>query len=260
MRHSFFSFIFSCGLFLLFLNSAHAYTFSPPVVHLTTSGNSSSFLLTVTNPDDKVIPLDLTVYEVEKDLDGNPIEGEEVIDDFIIYPSQFLLKPREVKLVQFRWVGGSDISQERSFTLFARELPLPVEKTKENMQDGMSATINVLINYAVRVYVSPPGAVSDIVVDSVDIQDNGKEDKKLIIICLNKGTRNGKLIDAQLVVTSDISAESESADRPSVTLTRKEIPGFASAIFAKSRRRFVIPWPQELPFGPVQVILKNVQN
>ncbi|MCK4978799.1 MAG: hypothetical protein KAS62_00315, partial [Candidatus Delongbacteria bacterium] len=69
----------------------NAYTFSPPIVSMSSSGINSSFIYTIKNEDDKVIPIDISINKFSKDIDGNHIQGEIVYDDFIIYPAQFIL-------------------------------------------------------------------------------------------------------------------------------------------------------------------------
>ncbi|MBW2324159.1 MAG: hypothetical protein JRF41_11715 [Deltaproteobacteria bacterium] len=76
------SLFLACALWI-YPAITHAYTFSPSVITLAPSGNNSSGLISMSNPEDRVIPIDITVYEVTKDIDGKPIQGKEVIDDFL---------------------------------------------------------------------------------------------------------------------------------------------------------------------------------
>jgi len=249
------------ALLLAFIKLSFAHTFSPSLTYLTASGNSSSFLFTVTNPENRIIPLDITIYDVSKDLDGKPIEGSEIIDDFLIYPAQLLLQPGETTSVLVRWIGDPDILQERTFTLFSRELPLPLAvDTEAVIPDGIFAKITVLRNYGVRVYVAPAAATSDIVIKSVDNVNKANGERKLVVTVFNQGKKHGKLMNAQLVVRSIMPDGLADTAKQTVILTRTDIPGLATAIFANSLRRFVMPWPEQIPFGPVSVTLKNDQN
>ncbi|NOR45874.1 MAG: hypothetical protein GQ534_09840, partial [Candidatus Delongbacteria bacterium] len=78
----------------------NAYTFGPSVVSLTTSGNSSSFLYTISNNENRPIPIDISILKFSKDINGNPIQGEEVLDEFVIYPAQFILRKNEERSIQ----------------------------------------------------------------------------------------------------------------------------------------------------------------
>jgi hypothetical protein len=79
----------------------------------------------------------------------------------------------------------------------------------------------------------------------------------LIITCKNKGTRQGKLLNAKFIVSPAELKKEDTRKSTSVVLSLKDIPGLASSIFANSSRRFVIPWPKSLPIGPVSVSLEQ---
>jgi fimbrial chaperone protein len=247
------------SFFLLLLIPAitHAYTFSPSVATITSSGHSTSCLFSISNPDDRIIPIDITIYELTKDIDGEPIEGREIIDDFIIYPSQFLLKPKARRSVQVRWVGDASIPYGRAFKILCREIPLPKTDRAKPKEVEMSASINILLNYAGRIYVVPQGAKPEIVIDSVETRRNEADRLELVITCKNQGTRDGKLLNAKFIVSPADSRKEDTRKSTSVVLTLKDIPGLASSIFANSSRRFVIPWPKNLPIGPVNVSLEQ---
>lgn len=239
---------------LIFFNAmAYAYTFTPSVIALSSSGNESSRLFAIGNPEDIIIPIDITIYEFSKDIDGNPVRGKEVVDNFIIYPAQFLLKPKSRQSVQVRWVGDPSPPHELSFSIICRQIPLP-EKKKKKKQSGSFAMINVLMSYECRVYVAPKEAESHIVIDSAKPRRNDDGSRELIITCRNDGNLHGKLIGKKLIVTP--AGEKFDWDK-SVTLTSRDIPNLTSSILFNSLRRFIIPWPKELPFGPVRVILET---
>ena len=247
------------SFFMLLLIPAvtHAYTFSPSVATITSSGRSTSCLFSISNPDDKIIPIDITIYELTKDIDGEPVEGKEIIDDFIVYPSQFLLKPKERRSIQVRWVGDASMPYGRAFTILCREVPLPkVDRVKPNKAE-MSASINILMNYAGRIYVVPQGAKPAIIIDSVETRRNEADRLELVITCKNQGTRDGKLLNAKFIVSPADSRKEDTRKNTSVVLTLKDIPGLASSILANSTRRFIIPWPKNLPIGPVNVSLEQ---
>ena len=98
-----------------FLN---AYTFSPPIVSISPSGINSSFIYTIKNEDDKVVPIDISINKFSKDIDGNHIQGEIVYDDFIIYPAQFILDVGEKRSVQVRWTGKPSTDIEQNYIHF----------------------------------------------------------------------------------------------------------------------------------------------
>ena len=242
-------------IILIFMYSIilNAYTFGPSVVSLKSYGNSSSFLYTITNPENRPIPIDISILKFSKDIDGNAVQGEEVNDDFVIYPAQFILKKNEERSIQVRWVGDSEIKIERSYTILCKEVSLPKKKKEEV---GFSASVNVLMNYAGRLYVRPKDAASNIVIESIGAPLNDKGEQELEIVCENKGNLHGKLTSASFYIRQGARKEDSGKLKP-VILTMTEVPAMASSILANSKRRFSILWPKNIPLGQINVELIN---
>jgi len=240
------------GLIILFLTAiTNAYTFGPSVVSLNSSGNSSSYLYSIINQDDRIIPIDISIYKFSKDINGNPIQGEEVHDEFVIYPAQFILKKGEERSIQVRWVGKQDIDIEQSYMILCKEIALP---EKKNDEVGFSASVNVLMNYAGRIYVKPKVASSDIVIESIGAPLNDNSIQELEIICINNGNLHGKLTNASFLIRQGARKEDSGINKP-IVLTTKELPSMSSSILAKSKKRFSIIWPDNLPLGQINVEL-----
>ena len=229
----------------------NAYTFGPSVVTLSTSGNSSSFLYTISNQENRAIPIDISILKLTKDIDGNPVQGEEVHDEFVIYPAQFILRKNEERSIQVRYVGKHDIENEKTYTVLCKEIELPKKKKEDT---GFTVGINVLMNYAGRLYVKPKKASSDIVIESIGAPLNDKGEQELEIVCINNGNLHGKLTNATFYVRQGARKE-DNANQGPLILTMTEVPAMASAILAKSKRRFSILWPEKIPLGQINVEL-----
>ena len=238
-------------LILIAVVSSSAYTFGPSVVSLASSGNSSSYLYTISNQENRPIPIDIGIFKFSKDIDGNPIQGEEINDEFVIYPAQFILRKNEERSIQVRWVGDSEIKVEQSYTILCKEVALP-EKKKE--VTGFSANLNVLMNYAGRLYVRPKEASSDIVIESIGAPLNDKGEQELEVVCINNGNLHGKLTNATFYVRQGARKEDSGKLKP-VILTMREVSAMASSILANSKRRFSILWPEGIPLGQINVEL-----
>jgi len=243
-------FLISIALFMI--ANVNAYTFGPSVVTLTTTGNTSSYLYSIVNHEDRIIPIDISINKFSKDIDGNPIQGEEIHDEFVIYPAQFILKKGEERSIQVRWVGKPDLEIEQTYTILCKEIALPRKKKEESI--GFSASVNVLMNYAGRLYVKPKEAKSDIIIESIGAPLNDKGEQELEIICINNGNLRGKLINAAFYIRQGARKEDSGNIKP-IKLTMRELSGMASAILAKSKKRFSILWPESLPLGQINVEL-----
>ena len=242
---------FIISTILFFLTNLGAYTFGPSVVTLTTTGNASSYLYSIINQENRVIPIDISVHKFSKDIDGNPIQGEEVHDEFVIYPAQFILKKGQERSIQVRWVGNQSIEVEQSYTILCKEIALPEKKKEET---GFSASLNVLMNYAGRLYVKPKEAKSDIVIESIGAPLNENGEQELEIVCVNNGNLHGKLVHATFFIRQGAKKKDSGNAKPLI-LTMNELTGMSSSILAKAKRRFSILWPEGLPLGQINVEL-----
>ncbi|MBU4486207.1 MAG: hypothetical protein KKD38_04705 [Candidatus Delongbacteria bacterium] len=237
----------------------NAYTFSPSVAAMSPGGYNSSFLYTIANPEERAIPVEITIHEFKKDIYGKSITGNEDYEDFIVFPAQFILKKNEMKMVQVRWIGDPGIQIEKTYTVRCRELEIPLEK-KEPNTIKISVSVNVLIGYDARLYVTPSKGEPEIVIDSIktSTDENGKNE--IIITCLNKGNVHGKLRGYSFIIRPG-SDKKQFPEFEPIILDRYAVPGMAEAILAKSSRKFIIPWPEKLPQGQINIeLVKNVEN
>jgi P pilus assembly chaperone PapD len=245
-------------LMLVMHSVMNAYSFSPPIATISPSGNNSSFIYTIKNPEERAIPIEITIYEFKKDINGVRFDGDEVKDKFLVYPAQFILKKNETRNIQIRWIGDPDIQIEEAFTVLCKELEIPMEKKNTN-SEGISLSVNVLMNYAARLIVTPFEGNSEIVIDSIgnSLDENGKN--QIVITCLNKGNIHGKLINYSFVIRPG-SRKSQYSKFDPIILENADIPGMAEAILTNTSRRFVIPWPERLPLGQINIeLVKNAK-
>ncbi|MBU4486211.1 MAG: hypothetical protein KKD38_04725 [Candidatus Delongbacteria bacterium] len=238
-----------------------AYSFSPSVATMSPRGNNSSFIYTVTNQEDRPIPLEITIYDLIQDINGVRSIGDEVNDDFLVFPAQFILKKKETRRVQVRWVGDPDIQIEKAFTVLCKELKMPAEQSKPDSVDIERTTfgLNILVNYATRLMVTPFYGNSEIVIESFDISTNEAGKNEIIIICSNIGNIHDRLLNHSFIIRPG-SDKKQFPEFVPINLNEHDITGMAEVILAKSSRRFVIPWPEKLPFGKINVeLVKNAK-
>ena len=231
----------------------YSYTFSPPIVSLSPSGINSSYIYTIKNDDDRVIPIDISINEVSKDIDGNHIQGDIVYDDFIIYPAQFILDVGEKRSIQVRWTGEPNVDIEQNYTILCKEVELP---QKEIISTEFLAVVKVKMNYAGRLYIEPENGKSDIVLHTVNspVDENGEQELELIVE--NMGNMHGNLSEYCFEINF-INDESTDEISETLILCQDDLPKMASSIHAGSKRRYQIPWPEEIPFGNINVELRK---
>ncbi len=241
-----------------------AYNISPNLLQLRPTGAESSAFLQLQNKGTKAVALELTIQEHHKDLDGQTVAGKEAEGDFLIFPAQLVMVPGDEVGAQVRWIGEPALNAERVYTLVTREVPIPRKATEEpELIEGVRIDVTVLINYEVRVYVTPKGARPKVVVESVTerMQPAGggpgaTESVWLEVILANQGTAREELARMVLVLVPPGSTDAPAKPR-AVTLPAKDFPALRPHLLAGDRRRVLIPRPAAFPAGPVRIILSE---
>ena len=243
---------------------AGAYTVTPNLVALRPAGDESSAFLQLENKALKAAAVEITIQEHHKDIDGKTIGGKEADDDFIIYPSQLVMIPGDEIGVQLRWIGEPALSAERAYTFVTREVPIPRKAAEEpEPSTGIHVDITVLMNYEVRVYVTPPGAKPKVVVESVAERTqpagsgpDSAGSAQLEIILANQGTAHQAMANMALILVP-LDPTGAPLTQRAVTLAARDFPAMKPHLLAGDRRRLLIPRPAGLPAGPVRVILSE---
>jgi fimbrial chaperone protein len=241
---------------------AAGYTVSPNLLVLHPSGGDSSAFLHLENKGGKPTAIEVTIEEHRKDIDGKTIAGQDAADDFIIFPAQMVMLPGDEVGVQIRWAGDTKLSRERVYTLVTREVTIPGKPGDESEPNGgLRIAIKVKMNYEVRVYVTPPTAKPNVVVQSVSERSQrppddpaGTESALLEVILVNRGAAHRAMTDATLVL-APVDARGAPLTEHAITLPATGIPALKPHILAGDRRRILIPRPPGLPPGPVSVTL-----
>ena len=244
-----------------------AYTFAPSIVTLRTAGAASSCFFKLENKEMKAVAVEVTINSCSKDIDGKTIQGKDAEKDFIIYPAQVVLMPGDETGVQVRWIGEETLKTEQTYTIVARQVPVPTEKDKKQEDNKVHVQVTVLVNYEGRLYVAPKGAKAEVVIESAaeqpqPVKTAGNTSTNIVIamleiVCANKGTAHMDMATATLILTPVNKAGATTKQR-SISLTVKEAPCLKTHLLAGDRRRFVFPRPQALPAGPFEASIGDL--
>jgi fimbrial chaperone protein len=126
------------------------------------SGKGTVRLAFVTNSSKKLIPIQMSVTKWTMDKEGRNINTAS-IDDFIIEPSQLLLRPNEKKVITIRYVGDTDIEKEETYQIKAAELPV------RDPHDAKHFKIMTVHNMVQTVYVNKPNFKPELMLEKVDL-------------------------------------------------------------------------------------------
>jgi fimbrial chaperone protein len=125
------------------------------------SGKSVVRTAYVINGSKELVPIKLSVTNWRIDEEGNNINEE--TEDFLIEPTQLLLRPKEKKVITVRYVGPVDLDREETFQILAAEVPVRAPLTRGNFE------LQILQNMIQTVYVNKPDFKHDISLEKVEL-------------------------------------------------------------------------------------------
>ena len=203
------------------------------------AGRGASQAFRLENDSSNTVPVQLSMLTRQMDLDGKETNTP-AEDDFLVYPPQVLLKPNEVQTVRVKWLGTPKPEKELAYRILAEQLPVNLEKEKPG-----ESRINVLVRYLGSVYIVPKGAKAEVVLESTAPQTDAAGKRRIELIFHNRGKAHSMLNDLRLKIQ---------AGGKTVELGPEALPNVAGEnVLAGQKRRFLLPWPEGLPEGPVQV-------
>ncbi len=228
---------------LLCTGTLHAIKFRPMNGYLAPSGKKATTSFSVINQSNKDhAAVQITIADRIIDEYGKETAVENTTD-FMVYPSQIILKPGETQTVRVSWTGRPDIEQEQAYRIIAEQLPIDLQ---ERESDGKGA-IKIMMRFVAGLYVTPKNARPEIELLSVE----GDDEKRLHLVFSNKGSRHEYLRNLSLKLTSYNDDGSLDSDN-SVSLSAEELPKVAGEnMLSGLTRQFTIPWPEKLPQGEI---------
>ncbi|MBN4067282.1 fimbria/pilus periplasmic chaperone [Simkania negevensis] len=230
-----------CCAFLLF----SSFSIYPIVQVFDPKGSGSTQYFQLNNESNDPIAIELVVYERKMDLDGND-ELTRADDAFNVYPTQVVLMGQEQQKVQVSWLGDSNIKQEVAFRLIAEQLPISLQDPETEERESKGG-FRVLLRYYTALYVLPKSAKPNVVIVSIEKINEKNGQPQLAVTLANNGTAHTVLKDFALQLSPREDREQK------IMLVGKDIPEInRRTLLAKTQRRYILPWPQGIPYGHVQ--------
>lgn len=219
--------------------SAFAYELEPIVVQLASSGNGSVQSMAITNTHDVPIAIEVSVYRRSQKPDGSEDRAEE-LDDVLVSPPQMVIAPGASQSFKVRYVGSPDVTQELTYRVVTEQLPISLREERRN---DFSAKVSMRYRYEAALYIVPSKREPVFRLLSAEpISDDTGKYVQLDIA--SEGNMRAILQQPSLTL---------SAGGASAVLTGesvKELEGLN--ILAGNHRIVRLPWPESLPFGPVE--------
>ena len=221
---------------------ANSYELEPIVVQLTPSGAGAAQSLTITNTHDVPIAIEVKAYRRTQKPDGS--EDREIEDnDILITPPQMVIAPGASQSFKVRWIGAPDVTQEQSYRIVTEQLPINLSQARRG---DFSAKVSMRYRYEAALYIVPSKASASYRVLSAAPKEEGGN-RWLELDIASEGNARAILQEPTLALSAGGTTVSLQGD------TVKTLDGLN--ILAGNHRIVRLPWPSELPFGPVEAKL-----
>ncbi len=199
-------------------------------------------------------PIEISISARELTLDGVIVyPSSQGADDFVVYPSQFILYPGDTKKVQVQWVGTKTPDKEISLGLIATQLPLTIKEKSEKPKKAI-AKVEMMTRYEGIIVVRPLKVSPKVVVDTA-YAHNDSLGTHLVVILNNTGTglQSIKSMDVS-VAPLDKSGKIKFNEKVQIKNT-VVTPATNQSLLAGFRRKVEMPWPTGFPVVPVKVMV-----
>ncbi len=219
--------------------AAQAFELVPIRMEFEPAGRGANQSFRLENGSSNTVAIQVSMLTRQIDVNGKETNAP-AEDDFLVYPPQVLLKPNQVQTLRVKWLGTPKPEKELAYRILAEELPVNREKDTQN-----GGKIDFLVRYLGAVYIVPKGAKANVVLESAAPQTDAAGKRQIELIFHNRGTAHSILSDLRLKIQ---------AGGKTVELGPEALKNVAGEnILAGQKRRFVLPWPEGLPEGPLQV-------
>jgi len=227
--------------------SASAFTFEPISRSFSPSGTNATQSFICTNTDNHDIAVKVSMVTRTMDEHGHETYSP-ASADFVVFPSQIVLKPNSSQVIRVQWRGPATLAVEQNFRIIAQQLPVDFGQSVE--QGG---NIHILFQYLGSIYVTPADAKPDVVVQSTKagVDSHGKQG--LLLTLRNNGTAHALLNELTLMV----SGKAADGNEVKLSFGPAELGGInGENMLARSTRTFFLPVSGVLPEQDVHVELK----
>ncbi len=227
----------------LVAHPATALQMSPFTAEFTEAELVSGAIYNVFNDTDAPMAIEVSVRYRDMDTSGEDILTD-AEDDFIAFPTQMILFPKEVQAVRIQWIGEKSADQEVPFRVIAEQIP--INFAQEEQSEGVK--LEFLTAIASSAYILPDEPIANLTTELVLVDLAGDENSFLRLSIVNTGNHHISMSDPVITLTSAV-------DNSSVTLTAEMLGDEIrqANIFGGHQRDYRIPWPADLPVGPATV-------
>ncbi len=230
--------LFTLAIAILSVFTVGAFQFSPFEQTFGTSGVDTQKTYTIVNDSDEDIAVRISVVERDMDELGNEVRGQVSSNEFLVTPSQVIVRAQSAYVVRVRYRGPSVVTTEKAYRLIAEQIPYSTTTSK----DQSGAMFNFLYVYVTSLYVSPSRENVSVGIDSIAARVDENGNQIMDVTIRNDGNVHQILSGAKLTVhdARGLSVVVSGSD------DLVDIDG--ANILAKKTITKSIPWPDGIGF------------
>ena len=207
-------------LFIVFPLYLGGVILTPLVEHINDI-KQSRLVFTVSNPQKEPVACEFTILRL-KGVTPTSEEREET-DDFIFFPSQFILKAGEKKIVRVRYMKNQILDSESIYRIIAKELDVNLGF------DTNTTGLKFRFSYEGLIFVAPKGLKPNLKIVSYSKKDDGLE-----IVVENIGNKSD-------VLCSEFSNLYFKIDSKEYKLSKKEcIKANFRRVFPSAKHTYIL--------------------
>ena len=228
-----FLFLFS----LFFAQTAWGFELSLAESTLDLGKGVSSTTATIVNNSTTMIAIEAGARIRRYSEDG--VENfDTAAENLIMIPSQMIIPPNGEQVLNIRWTGPRDISDEKAYRLLIEYVAISEDKLKGVESQEQQAGININYRIAKSFYVSPRGAKAKIELNNIRTEQ--REGKAVLgLFFENTGTKH------QIIHGLDLEVQTVTDEKLKLSFGSEELGGSINFL-PKEKRQVFIPTPELL--------------
>lgn len=203
----------------------------PVILDLTSSGRSMSAVVSVENPSDRAVPVEMTVVEATPTPDGL-VATAKTSEDLLVFPPQAVIEPGKTQAFRVQYVGDPDLATSKHYFVTVAQLPVQLP--------GGSSAIQILYNFQVAVSVGVPAERSAITLTGAAVVKNEGGEFQPTLTFSNAGKTYGYVSEGELRVVVKDKAGKELFNKRYGSSDIEQELGFG-LVAAGSTRKIVVP-------------------
>ncbi|WP_084437756.1 fimbrial biogenesis chaperone [Niveispirillum irakense] len=226
---------------LLISSPASAFRLTPIEMVFDPAGRGATQIFRIENDVQNPIAVEIRIIGRSQDGEGEDVEIPST-DEWIIFPEQIILEPGQNQSVRVQWVGDANPTRELAYRLIAEQLPIDIGQTPQT-----GGQVRLLVQYKASLYVKPASASPAVTIASA-APHRLSDGTVLELMVRNDGTAHQILTGPTLTVEGGGGKATIAAEALGGLAGENILPGVT--------RRFLLPWPKDVPVGPVTAQLR----